>query len=424
MRWPLLLLGVHLLSRFILDGSSAFTYLDTLPGLSFAKLYSIGTIALLLTFLLFKKERITGYLFGPVSVLVLMYFVSAGLNDYWSGIFIEAAKWLYFFALMSLTVYCVKKSGVFATALVFWASLLYVLFNQLLTGLTHGPVFLAGQYSYYGTYGHESDVSFMILLFISATLVLLVSAERNIWRAVFAVALVYGHVALVLCNYRTSLIALAFVWIFLLLGWLRRSSVLSSAIVLPVLFAGLFTFLLIGGDAIHEKMADLFRIVADPGKYFDFSGNARETGLLSGRIDLWNAYIHAYLRSDIIGILIGIGPTKGSELIGAYAHNEYVSALVETGLLGLMAFLGVIVALGRLALKTIAGRSIVGMATAPLIIGIFVMALGTMPFRNIRAMMLLAFCCALLHSVSEISKRKPSFISPRNSFSRENSSPN
>jgi O-antigen ligase len=72
---------------------------------------------------------------------------------------------------------------------------------------------------------------------------------------------------------------------------------------------------------------------------------------LAWRLDYWAQIVHLADRNPATGI--GYGMTSAVTQQGAAAHNDYLRAYVETGLVGLAVYLVVIVVLIRLGLRAV-----------------------------------------------------------------------
>jgi hypothetical protein len=160
---------------------------------------------------------------------------------------------------------------------------------------------------------------------------------------------------------------------------------------------------------VADRLEDLALFLQAPADYLDFSGRGTRTGLMSGRIDLINAYMANFVAGPDSAWLVGLGPASGDKIVGVYAHNELVSALVETGILGLMALLFLLWRFADLASarKAVFGGISIGVAGG--IYAMAVMTLGTMPFRNARALMVLGVLLGLAEASSRVYHSRPRF---------------
>ena len=72
----------------------------------------------------------------------------------------------------------------------------------------------------------------------------------------------------------------------------------------------------------------------------DLGGEGNDT--LSGRIQYWQGGMKVFINNPILGVGIGLGRFHVGSYLGMYSmmiHNDYVSTLVETGIVGFVIFL-------------------------------------------------------------------------------------
>ena len=112
-----------------------------------------------------------------------------------------------------------------------------------------------------------------------------------------------------------------------------------------------------------------------------------ETLMFSGRAYLWSQYIEAYLDGSIINILVGFGPEGWVGRFSLYAHNTFVSYLYELGLLGVAAFLWLLISNFVVALHANSDDKPILISCH---IGFFVLNLATMPFWTLEGAILYA----------------------------------
>ncbi|MDY6893995.1 MAG: hypothetical protein SVO01_01040, partial [Thermotogota bacterium] len=92
-------------------------------------------------------------------------------------------------------------------------------------------------------------------------------------------------------------------------------------------------------NPILNRIDPVFILLKDPLGYFQFSSDPnmiQYNQLFSGRLNLWNTGLSEYSSSSFINKLIGLGPGNFNNLMKkymnteAYAHNEFISSIVET----------------------------------------------------------------------------------------------
>jgi O-antigen ligase len=86
-------------------------------------------------------------------------------------------------------------------------------------------------------------------------------------------------------------------------------------------------------------------VPAIPQRFADISADRldnRSDSTLAGRLHVWRAALEIYPEHPLLGVGTGTGRYRVGERLGAYAtmiHNDYLSVLLETGVIGLVLFL-------------------------------------------------------------------------------------
>lgn len=389
LRWnPIAFLAFHLITRFVLDSIPDVTYTPTVASLSLMQIYSVVIVTYGMFFLWWRRRLGRSVLGFEVLLIVFVYALGAGFAGQWLSLVEGALKWLYLYVLINLMIF-VLETNPFARVMQLLCLVgLYPLLNQLQSIIMHAPVFSGSQLSYRGSFYHENVLCYLLLMPIPAAMYLLLErGAKTLGRAlVFGGLLLYAHVAFYLANYRTLLLAVAVYWAAYL--W-YRCRFLSAGRRISLVFVTIFVVSVLGvlrGGDVAEKFSDLVTFVSDPGRYLDFSGRSMSVDLMNGRIDLINDYMSIYAQSPSLVKLVGIGIERGNDLVGLYTHNEYVAALVETGVFGLLALVCVLARVTYIALRAVQSYQSAAMVSAPVVLAIVVAALGTMPFRAVQAM--------------------------------------
>lgn len=414
---PVAFLGTVVGSRLLLDSLGSLTYAQLLPGLSIVKLYTALIIVLLGAYL-FHKRRLEMRPFGIMAILmVLAALPGTMMTGSWNGFVDIALGWIYPWLVAAMTLYAVRHSDQKRVATILLLCLLYPITNLAIHGAIFGPkVAETGSLSYHGTFGHEGNMSYLCLGFIALACGLYGCAKNQLGKITLAGLIVVGNIALYLNNYRTSLVAIIAFWCVMLFYVFPRLS--SVARMNMLLFGGIaFGVLVVKvGPDIAEKLQDIATLLADPGKYFDFSStDARANAsygdkLMSGRINIINEYMAYYVQAPFTSKITGLGPAFGTEAVGLYAHNEFVAALVEQGVIGLIILVGVLIAGFVIVRRGTAKGDWIAKSNAALLASILVMSLGTMPFRNVRALMVMGIALGLIESYRRL---KPADVKPR-----------
>lgn len=401
---PLLFLGIHISTRAILDGISYITYQGVAAGISIMQIYSIGIVLFLFVYLFVKKKEIENQLFPfiiPVALIVLSYVFSSLLNGFWLPVVENSTKWIYMLLISGFIVYALHYYKIEKVMLVLWISVLPAVFIQLHAfAMGNSFVAAAGHVAYRGGFHHQAVLSYFLLAFTCTSIYFLISYNKLVLKAFFSLCALYGIFAIYLCGYRTTLVALIILLIITMLFYLKKANVekkILGIIIVPIFF--LVVQYLISSD-LAQRLSDLIAFVQNPSAYLDFSGNAKHVELMSGRINIINVMMAAFFAGSFDIYIFGYGTGYANELIGTYSHNEFLSSLVETGILGFTFFLYFIF---NYILRLFYNFKFANLEESVIVgigIGLLVMAFATMPFRDMRAMFLFGMVLGIMHYYS------------------------
>ncbi|NOJ47559.1 O-antigen ligase family protein [Bradyrhizobium archetypum] len=361
-----------------------YTYTPIVAGLSLVALTSIAVVAVGL--LLVGSRRLLLRRLVPFYGIVVVIFISALLNQTWLGAINATLKWFYLivFALAAYLAMlrCGRERILRSLAVVFtgpimlqWLSVPWGLKTTNEDGST----------SFLGGYQHQQSLSIILLTFLYVT-----CFSREMSGTASYVRLAISVAAIALANYRTALLAAVLPAGSLAFSTLLRNIVPKQRGLLLMVLAIVAVFVFAGvAVLVQERFADIGTMIdkntslLQPPERF----SREETRMFSGRAYLWSQYIEAYLDGSIINILVGFGPEGWVGRFSLYAHNTFVSYLYELGLLGLAAFLWILISNFLMALH--ANRD-----DKPTLIschvGFFVLNLATMPFWTLEGAILYA----------------------------------
>jgi hypothetical protein len=156
------------------------------------------------------------------------------------------------------------------------------------------------------------------------------------------------------------------------------------------------------GPKIAERITPLIEVLNNPSEFMDINDSQSVVGnrlkrnyMLSGRLDIWRAAFVEYKKSPIEEKFFGLGfniirEISYKHLKGTgYAHNEYLSSLIETGVFGLLGLLIWIVVISLKLLFELKYMQWETFVSIPVFFSTLVIAMGTMPFRSLRAVLVL-----------------------------------
>lgn len=380
----LLLLGLWL--RYALQAFPDIVYAIRIGPFSLVAAVSIATAVLFLTVLDHRLLRLRTLL--PVYVLLSVSLLSGVVNGEPMGIANDVIKWAYFVGVMLLSYRAMALYGsdralraLLATlvvpAIMFTAS--YVTGNAKATELD-------GSISYIGGYFHEAMFSsIMFSIFALGCLI------RWQTAASFAFILCFGIFAVLMVNYRSTVVALAPVLLALAAAAFLRSVgsrfavAASVALAVPVLAALPFAL-----DALPDRYAEiadftenLATLSKDP-----IELTFRERSMFSFRISAWVDYLYSFREGDLVTHIVGYGPNAYDRVFRLIAHNTFITAVWELGYLGLMAslFMGIYYSLLPLWIEDRYDKLVV----TALMMSVVVNGLASMPLWTIEGLIMYA----------------------------------
>ncbi|MEI4197913.1 hypothetical protein [Roseovarius sp. E0-M6] len=283
----------------------------------------------------------------PFGAMVAVLLLSALLNGQLSALLNTGTLWIMFILIVVLIHRALGIHGnrtVLGCLLAVFSLPIGLQLTAVLLG--QSQIGMDGSVSYVGNYVHEAVFSTVALC-----AVWLVTVYP--WRKRFWLFTAFGIVmaSMVLANYRTLILASlpSLIAIIVLMtarkGQNRRAviSLIAVLAVVPVVVA------LLPSDRFSELVTAIGMLgdLAKPAQEF----SAAEKDLLSARIYIGAAYLEGYAQADLVRHLIGFGPGADTGFIGTHPHNEFLRILFETGLLGLLLWIGIVGSLVGAALR-------------------------------------------------------------------------
>ncbi|WP_114946218.1 O-antigen ligase family protein [Microvirga calopogonii] len=374
--------------RYLMSALHQYTYSPSLAGLSLNALASVAVAGV--GVLMLDKRFLFLKALAGIYLVILVLVASAAVNRY-PGAVGSLAKWAYLTALAAITYELFRRHGstaIFTALLTVFLPPLALQFLSVAMGL--GKLSESdGSICFIGGYNHEAAFSIIILTFLYC--VCFLEAERP--KLAFA-CMPIVMAALLLANYRTSLLAsLPIIATTIFFGTLRRFSPSDRPFLIIVLCLAGATLLYAAGVAMQGRFDDLFtalarspELIKPPEQYTRAEGE-----LLSARAIIWSRYISAYLNGSLTNYMLGYGPESWEDTFTLYAHNTFVSALYETGSIGLVSIVLLFALLFRLAFRTTRNhRTLIVSAHT----GFLLLNLATMPLWMIEGNVLLALTLA------------------------------
>ena len=397
---PLVPFFFFVATRFILDSFPQYTHQGFLGTLSPMKLHSLTFIIFSLGYLYVKRAIRLDWLGTLFLAVTIPHFITSAYHHTWQYFIVNLNKWICIWMIILFTRECLKQNDVSRLFKIYIWCCLYPIVNLLHSVITGQQVYAAGAFRYIGTYGHQREISFILLSAVPAALYLLMKETSLPKRIFYFIVLTATHAGILLSSYRTIWIALCTYWLVFIINALRNISLSRKAALLTAAGITFVLIMAVAGGRIQERLSPLFTLLKDPSDYIDLSddssviiaGKMKRSYSLSGRVDLWNASVRAYIEAPFEEKILGLGVGEAGNIfisyLGAYAshaHNEYLSSLLETGVLGLSALLAWIFVLAHRIFLRLRERAWETIVSAPMFFCFMVAAMGTMPFRDLRA---------------------------------------
>lgn len=387
------------LLRLMLSSMHEITFLGVVAGQSLISLFSLAFAGLTTLYLLYYKIPIVrSRILWPVKILVVVLIVSGMINSPISAVS-EIVKWVLLINLVLLLIISIKENGSDQVFYGLAVSYLYPVSLLILSILLRESKASEadGSTSYIGGAYHEAGFSVVIF---SAGAIFLFLANVLRKSGLIQVFIVLGMLLmLVLVNYRTTfLAALAFVAMYSVFKFLSAKQWQKSITIAAILFAipALPALLsLISSGSLYERFEEIPVFVEQVGElmvpydyYYEEDGK-----FFSGRLMIWNQYITTWSEGTLTEKLLGYGPGSWQDYFTLYAHNTFVSALFEWGVVGLAILLFVFFTVLLRLLKISLHPN--GYTAFSILSGFIVLNLATMPLWQIEGMLLFSVLIAV-----------------------------
>lgn len=255
---------------------------------------------------------------------------------------------------------------------------------------------------------------------------------KGVWKILGLISMSAGIGGVLISQSRSAWLALlggAVIWgVF---SYLKKDEVskgidfrLSGAVLGSIVTAvGLSAVLLLSTPASRESLAHRWNTLIA----FQTDGNEAEaaTGSIVFRIRTWKQSIDMFREHPLFGVGSGswkihiprYGNGSYEESTGAIirhsAHNEYVQIACETGFIGFVIFLILILAVSRSIFKISTKESLLFLAPVCALSALAVDMFFSFPLDRIEHLLLMAFCLAVIFHLSE-KEKEGGFLNQKN----------
>jgi hypothetical protein len=381
--------------RLILSFNHEISFLSIIAGQSLNSLSSILSVFFLL--LVVSKKYINAKAYLPIYFLIMSAFASTIYSGLIVGGGIVMMKWLLLLLILFCLIQLFEMYELEAVLKPFFYIFIGILISQFLSFIlrqgkdSESLVSVSNSVSYIGGYAHEA--AFSVLLFMG----MFISSVLMINKRIHPAFPFVFFIGLILANYRTAIISailpLVFVYFSFYFVGARKD---NKAILFSLSTVGFFVVTLLFGASVIDRFGELGDALSNLGELMsiDYSlFSLDEKRLLSSRLYLWNMYLTEYGSFSFGGLVFGAGPEAWLEYFEVYAHNSFVGAAFDLGIVGVLtlAYLFYQIFKVALSIKDVKKKTFL----LSFIFGFFVMSNSTMPFWAIEGIYNFAFIYAV-----------------------------
>lgn len=299
-----------------------------------------------------------GSIIGQLSILLILM---VGIIDLLRSIFMpqkmpSGLKWILLLLTVLLIYYYISPkiihtSGRLATV---------ETYNQLKEIISfYIPIYIGFQI---GLHKHVSEKQWLIVSFLILVLAILCFIKTEIYylklgnlkeitnNAAYIFIMIIPFLPLIVKKYKiATLVLLTVIFIYVMLG-AKRGAILCMLILLLSLFKWYI------GSKMSVNRFIIISVFAVAGvlgmQYFMTENNYLQQRYLqtlegdtSGRDYYYEILWNAWLNADGMTQFFGRGSAQTLNLLGNYAHNDWLEFLTNNGILGVLLYLGVIISL-------------------------------------------------------------------------------
>lgn len=335
--------------RYTLSSLHEYSYQEAVAGISWIALGTIFTIVVGLVVLDFTRIFMKPLI--PVALICGCTIVSGILNNDVGAAFEPVLRFLFFSVICVAVLQALESGGsLFLNRMLylFVPLLLYQLASILLRVMKAGE--FDGSASYIGGFYHEQQ--FSILLATCVLVAALAHGASRLFRSAMTVVALMG---VYWANYRTTVVGLLpLVAVQLFINVPRAFAYGQRNLVRGVVGVATLAAVTLVSGAVIERFTDLQTVATQATLVFETPESFQndERRLLSGRIQIWSGYIHAYTAAPTMQKIVGLGPEAWLETFPKNAHNTVLSFLYEFGVLGVAALISLWLTMLYLAFRS------------------------------------------------------------------------
>lgn len=378
---------VLLLSLWLRSALQAFpeTMIAIRVGpISLLAVIAILTVGVLLVIIDHRLLRLRALV--PVYLLLAISLASGVINRAPMGVATDFTKWGFFIGVMLLSHRAMTLYGPDRAMRALFATLMTPAFMLVASVVFNNAkaTELDGSISYIGGYTHEAMFStVMYAVFALGSIVR--------WRsaAMLAFVVAFGSMAVVLVNYRSAVLALLpVVMVFIALVYFRNVTPRFSAAALVSLVVLVLATVPFALGSLPERYVEILNVSNNLHMFgkTPYELTEEERLLFSGRIRIWSEYVYSFSNGSLVNHILGFGPNKHEEYFRLIAHNTFISALWEYGILGFLVsvYMAIYYVIIPLRINDHYDRFIV----SALCLGMIINGLASMPLWTVEGLIL------------------------------------
>jgi O-antigen ligase len=283
-----------------------------------------------------KPELLQAYFRHPAVLWLAAFVVIQAVSVYESGlhsIVNEFAVWQVYPFYLVVSLLTIRDAVTLRRYI--WGAIVgagFVVFYGLYAVAVHAPTIVEGRAGAYGMYENQNDYSFIILMVLPFAYLYLRICQRS-WQRLMVIALLLAcGVGMLLSLSRGGILAL----------------MLECALIVCLTMCGRRRVMVLVALGLLGTIAVVHQFVA---REANQAGQYTEADSETSRYELWRAARAVFVAHPVLGV----GSRRFSEYASRYApishdnrgkvaHNTYLEVAADTGLVGLIAFVFLLLA--------------------------------------------------------------------------------
>ena len=379
-------------ARIIQDSFPQIAYPKLLLGFSMVEYFTLCLMIFMIVYLLLNNGLEFDAISKSMGAVLAAMVITTVYHLHFPDFINVGSLWIYFILSYIFFKFLLKDVQPQKILYIIVITSLYPLLNLFWaiaagSGSTH-----AGYVRFSGSFLHVHHLSNYLFFAIPALLYLLLQESKPTVKFIYIILLIFFHYGIFMAGYRTVWIATIFFWSFYIMFISQKK--------LAGIFIALCIMLMYWKNMeplFISRFAHLKIVLEDPVPLLNLE-NYQYNGLLSGRIGFWRIAIENYLSSNILSKFLGTGIQSTAQLNSTYLHNEYISALTETGIVGLSTLLFWIISTIKTTMQRFTQSREFGLIVIGTFFSLLIIAAGTMPFRDAIVMNYISIYFAILYN--------------------------